>query len=243
MGQLLDHLQPVVFTLLECGLAEVFEQFVGSNHVDLMSTSIQPISKALLSMQLSLQKVRLGVAAGEVVMKEENARLKDAALRTVDFQKNELEKHGEEIKELQRTIARLSREVDEKDQELKTTSQRALRVEQERKASEKQKQALKAELQASQGRVTSLIEEMKSQAAEIEAKATEWAIQSIYALRPKNPEIDMSDLPEDWRETLISMARLDDEEAVEAARGYDQGEVSKYAPKKPTADQANGDQP
>ncbi|XP_031287128.1 uncharacterized protein LOC116145836 [Pistacia vera] len=220
MGQLPNHLQLAVFALLECELAEVFE-FMGSDHVDLMSTSIQHIGKTLFSMQLSLQKVRLGATAGEVALKEKNTKLKrdleaveiekrlstksmvrylnerDAALRTVDFQKAELEKQGEEIKELQRTITRLSREVDEKDQELKTTSQRALRVEQEKEVSEKQRQALEAELQASQGKITSLTEEMQNQAEEIEAKAAEWAIESIYALRLKNQQIDMSDLSED----------------------------------------------
>ncbi|XP_031278078.1 uncharacterized protein LOC116136526 [Pistacia vera] len=129
--------------------------------------------QALLSMQLSLEKVRLGAAKEEVAPKEENATLKrgleaakaernlsfesanrylserDAALRTVDFQKAELEKHAEKVKELQRTIVRLSKEVGERDQELKTTSLRASQAEQEKDASEKQRKALEAELQAS----------------------------------------------------------------------------------------------
>lgn len=45
MGDLPKHLQPIVYTLLECGLSEAFEEFVGSSEVDLMSTSLQHLSK------------------------------------------------------------------------------------------------------------------------------------------------------------------------------------------------------
>ncbi|XP_031259003.1 uncharacterized protein LOC116117120 [Pistacia vera] len=116
---------------------------------------------------------------------------KDAALRTVDFQKMELNRRAEEVKELQRTIARLSKEVGEKDQELQATFSRAQQAEQDR-------QALEAELQESQDKIASLTEEMQNQSEELEEKAADWAIGSIYSLRAKNPDLDMSDLPEGW---------------------------------------------
>ncbi|XP_031264853.1 variable charge X-linked protein 3B-like [Pistacia vera] len=138
-------------------------------------------SLALLSMRMSPEKVRLGAAKGEVALKEENATLKQSL----------------EAAETERNLSYESANQ-EKDQELKTTYLRALRTEQERDASEKQSQALEAKLQASQGKVAFLTEEMQNQAAEVEEKAADWAIKSIYALRPKNPQLDMSDFPEDW---------------------------------------------
>ncbi|XP_031267553.1 coiled-coil domain-containing protein 18-like [Pistacia vera] len=177
--------------------------------------------KALLAMRMSLEKAQLGATKGENDLKEEIAKLKQsledakaeralsaeaanrylnqktAAMRTVDFQNTELERRAEEVKELQKTTARLSKEVGEKDQELQTTLMRAQRAEQEMEASEKRRLALEVELQESWGKVASLTEEMRSQSEEVEDKAVDWAIRSIYALRPKNPNLDMSDLPGD----------------------------------------------
>ncbi|XP_031257001.1 uncharacterized protein LOC116115004 [Pistacia vera] len=116
LGHLLEYLQPVVYALLECGLSESFEQLASSSDVDLMSTSIQHMSKALLSMKMSMEKAQLGAAKGGATLKEENAVLKrsleaaeaernlslesansylnekNVTLRTVDFQKAQLEK-------------------------------------------------------------------------------------------------------------------------------------------------------
>ena len=47
----------------------------------------------------------------------------------MDFQKAELEKRGEEVKELQKIVARLTKKAGKKDQALQTTSERALRAE------------------------------------------------------------------------------------------------------------------
>ncbi|XP_031279868.1 late blight resistance protein R1-A-like [Pistacia vera] len=70
---------------------------------------------------------------------------------------------------------------------------------------------------------------MQTQGAEVEAKAVKWAIQSIYTLRPKNLYLDMSDLLEEWREMLLSVAQLD-------AQGVGLGKSS-GRPSEPTADQ------
>ncbi|XP_031250618.1 MAP7 domain-containing protein 1-like [Pistacia vera] len=115
--------------------------------------------KALLAMRMSMERTRLGAAKGSSDLQAEVAKLKkslesveakrtqafdaanrylsqkDVALRTVDFQKAELERRAEDVKELQRTTARLSKVVGEKDQEIQTTSIWAQRVEREREAS------------------------------------------------------------------------------------------------------------
>ncbi|XP_031277066.1 ensconsin-like [Pistacia vera] len=164
---------------------------------------LQPI--ALLAMRMSMEKTRLGAAKGTSDLQEEIAKLKqslesveaertqafeaanrylnqkDAALRTVDFQKAELDRRAEEVKELQRTTARLSREIGEKDQELQATFARVQRAEEDRGASEQERLALEAELQESRERVTSLTVEMQNQSEEMEEKAADWAIGSIYA--------------------------------------------------------------
>ncbi|XP_031253908.1 uncharacterized protein LOC116111888 [Pistacia vera] len=201
--------------------------------------------QALLAMRMSIEKTRLGAAKGSSDLQEEVAKLKkslesaeaerteafdaanrylsqkDTALRTVDFQKTELDRRAEEVKELQRTTARLSKEVGEKDQEIQATFARAQRAEQEREASEEERQALEAELQESRERVASLTEEMRNQSEEMEEKAADWAIGCIYSLRSRNPDMDISDLPEGWQATLRIMAEEDDLEAV-AAQGPDQ---------------------
>ncbi|XP_031285744.1 keratin, type I cytoskeletal 10-like [Pistacia vera] len=116
----------------------------------------ESVQAALLAMHLSLQKAQLGATEGLVELREENVRLKrdleavqaeknlstiqmnqylserNAVLRSVDFQKAELEKRGEEVKERQRIVARLTKEAGEKELELRMNSERALRVEQER---------------------------------------------------------------------------------------------------------------
>ena len=139
----------------------------------------------------------------------------------MDFQKAELERRAEDVKELQRTTARLSKVVGEKDQEIQATSVWAQRVEQEKEASEQEKQALEVELQESREKIASLTEEMRNQLEELEEKAVDWAIRSIYSLRLRNPDMDISDLLEGWRETLRIMAEEDDQAAA-ATRRSDQ---------------------
>ncbi|XP_031285665.1 uncharacterized protein LOC116144352 [Pistacia vera] len=167
LGNLPEYLQPIAYSLLECGLSDSYDEFTDTGDVDLMTMSVQHLSKALLAMRMSLEKARLGAAKGENDLKEEIAKLKQsledveveralsteaanrylkqktAAMRTVDFQKMEPERRAEEVKELQRTTARLSKEVGEKDQELQTTLMWAQRVEQEMEASEKKRLALR----------------------------------------------------------------------------------------------------
>ncbi|XP_031254263.1 eukaryotic translation initiation factor 3 subunit A-like [Pistacia vera] len=156
---------------------------------------LQPI--ALLAMRMSMEKTRLGAAKGSSDLQEEVAKLKkslesaeaertqafdaanrylsqkDAALRTMDLQKSKLERRAEEVKELQRTTARLSKEVREKDQEIQTTSIWAQQAEQEMEASEQEKRALEAELQESRERIALLTEEMRNQSEELEEKAAD----------------------------------------------------------------------
>ena len=192
-----------------------------------------------------MEKTRLGAAKGTSDLQEEVAKLKqslesveaertqafeaanrylnqkDAAQRTVDFQRAELDRRVEEVRELQRTTARLSREVGEKDQELQATFARAQRAEEDRQASEQERLALEAELQESRAKVASLTDEMQNQSEELEEKAADWAIGCIYTLRARNPDLDMSALPEGWQATLRIMAEEDDQAAV-AAQGPDQ---------------------
>ncbi|XP_031270055.1 probable LRR receptor-like serine/threonine-protein kinase At1g56140 [Pistacia vera] len=120
------------------------------------------------------------------------------------------------------TTARLTKEVGEKNQELQATFERAQRAEQEVEASEKRRQTLKAELPESKGKVASLTEEVRVQVEELEDRVVDWAIGSIYTLRPKNPDLDISDLPKEWQESLRILETEDDEAAVAAARGPDQ---------------------
>ncbi|XP_031277685.1 uncharacterized protein LOC116136112 [Pistacia vera] len=210
--------------------------------------------QALLAMRMSMEKTRLGAAKGSSDLQEEVAKLKkslesaeaerteafdaanrylsqkDAALQTVDFQKAELERRAEDVKELQRTTARLSKVVREKDQEIQATSVWAQRVEQEKEASEQEKRALEAELQESRERIASLTEELRNQSEELEEKAADWAIGSIYSLRLRNPDMDIFDLPEGWQATLLIMAEEDDQAAVAAQHPTRQGVLVRRIP-------------
>ncbi|XP_031250357.1 uncharacterized protein LOC116108238 [Pistacia vera] len=180
-----------------------------------LSEYLQPI--ALLAMRMSMEKTRLGAAKGSSDLQEEVAKLK----KSLEFAKAE------------RTEA-FDVANREKDQEIQATSVWAQRLEQEKEASEQEKRAFEAELQESRERIASLTEEMRNQSEELEEKAADWAIGCIYSLRLRNPDMDISDLPEGWQATLRIMAEEDDQAAA-AAQRPDQagGSGSKDPPDQP----------